>query len=104
MLQQQLSTFFPSLRSFTMKLATQPVTADDEPVPDSANPRINLSLAPRQNASLNAMAKETGLPRTELVRHAIALLNVAMKARSKGFDIAMINDQDDVVAHIATTI
>ncbi|WP_309623732.1 hypothetical protein [Novosphingobium sp.] len=70
----------------------------------TASARINLILPGMQNATLNALVAQTGLPRTEIVRHAIALLGVAMKGRSKGLELAMVDARDNVVSHIASAL
>ena len=72
--------------------------------PDHGGTRVNATLGRGQSATLDAMVKVTGLPKPELVRHAIALLNVAVRAKRKGLELALINDNDDVVAHIASTM
>jgi hypothetical protein len=66
--------------------------------------RFTASLPPPQNDALNAMAAETGLSKNDLIRNAVALLNVAFKARKKGFELAVINDDDGVVGRIVSTV
>lgn len=90
-------------KSLAPHRATRTPTTTSNSRNGSGGGRINLSLAQRQNALVDEISVETGLSRQEVVRHAIALFNVAIRARKKGLDVAMINDDDDVVGHIATT-
>jgi hypothetical protein len=71
---------------------------------DVVTPRFTLSLPPLQNDALNDLAAETSLSKTELMRHAIALLSVTHGARKKGLRLALVNDDDDVVGHIVSTV
>lgn len=71
---------------------------------DTAAQRFTLSLPPMQNEALNSMAQATRLSKNELMRHAVALLNVAVNARRKGLRMALVNDDDDVVGHIVSTV
>ena len=80
------------------KAATEP--RQDDSVPQ----RFSLSLPPLQSDALNTMAQSTSLSKNELVRHAVALLSVAHRARLKGLRLALINDDDDVVGHIVPTV
>jgi hypothetical protein len=66
--------------------------------------RFSLSLPPLQNEALNAMAEATSLSKTELVRQAVALLSITHRAREKGLKLALVNDGDDVVSHIVSTV
>lgn len=77
----------------------------DEIKPDDAGlQRFSLSLPPMQNDALNAMSKSTGLSKNELIRHAVALLNVAVGARKRGLSLALTNEDNDVVGHIVSTV
>ena len=71
---------------------------------EKANPRLTLSLPPLQNEALNEMVELTNLSKTELIRQAVALLNVALRARRKGLDLALCNGDDEVVMKIASTV
>jgi hypothetical protein len=80
-------------------------STDSSPVVENAAvpTRLTVSIPYRQNAALDEMAEATGLSKPDLLRHAVALLNVAYRARSKELDVAIINSDDKVVAHIAQT-
>ena len=71
---------------------------------EKSPPRLTLSLPPIQNDALNDMVQATGLSKTELIRQAVALLNVSMRARKKGLSLALANEEDEVVMKIASTI
>jgi hypothetical protein len=66
--------------------------------------RFSLSLPPLQNEALNTLAHATSLSKNELMRHAIALLSVTHNARKKGLRLALVNDEDNVVGHIVSTV
>lgn len=70
----------------------------------SAPQRFSLSLPPLQNEALNALVQSTSLSKNELVRHAVALLSVAHRARVKGLRLALVDDEDAVVGHIVSTV
>jgi Ribbon-helix-helix protein, copG family len=69
-----------------------------------ATPRLTLSLPPLQNEALNEMVLLTGLSKTELIRQAVALLNVAVRAKKKGLELSLANSDDEVVMKIASTV
>ena len=71
---------------------------------ENATQRLSLSLPPMQSDALNSMAQATSLSKNELIRHAVALLNVALSARKKGLKLALIDDDDEVVGHIVSTV
>ena len=71
---------------------------------DSAPQRFSLSLPPLQSEALNALTQATSLSKNELVRHAVALLSVAHRARVKGLRLALVDDDDTVVGHIVQTV
>lgn len=71
---------------------------------EKAPPRLTLSLPPLQNEALNEMVRMTSLSKTELIRQAVALLNVAVRARRKGLELALCNDDDEVVMKITSTV
>lgn len=73
-------------------------------VDEVALQRFSMSLPPMQNDALNAMSRSTGLSKVELIRHAVALLNVAVSARKRGLNLALTNDDNDVVGHIVSTV
>jgi hypothetical protein len=65
--------------------------------------RLSLSLPPPQSEALNSMVEQTGLSKNELLRHAVALLNVAIGARKRGLHMALANDENVVVGQIIST-
>ena len=71
---------------------------------EKSAPRLTVSLPPMQNEALNEMVKTTGLSKTELIRHAVALLNVSVRARKKGLSLGVINSDNEVVVEIASTV
>lgn len=71
---------------------------------EKSTPRLTLSLPPLQNEALNEMVQMTSLSKTELIRQAVALLNVAVRARRKGLELALCNDDDEVVMKITSTV
>lgn len=79
-------------------------TATEPRQVENAPQRFSLSLPPLQSDALNAMVDATSLSKNELVRHAVALLSVAHRARLKGLRLALIDDDDDVVGHIVPTV
>lgn len=77
-------------------------TLDAEPGINAAQ-RFSLSLPPPQSQALNAMVQQTGLSKNELLRHAVALLNVAIGARKRGLHMALANEENEVVGQIVST-
>ena len=78
--------------------------AIDHRIEEATTQRFSLSLPPMQSEALNSMARSTSLSKNELIRHAVALLNVALSARKKGLKLALIDDNDEVVGHIVSTV
>lgn len=69
----------------------------------NAVPRLTISLPPLQSEALHEMTKSTGLSRTELIRQAVALLNVAVRSRRRGLELVLSNSDDEVVMKIMST-
>jgi hypothetical protein len=79
--------------------------AAETPAKTSAPARMSLSLATRQNALLEEMAETTGMSKNELLRHAVALLSIVVKAREKGLALALAEEDDDrVKERIVSTV
>lgn len=55
--------------------------------------RFSVSIPTPQSDALDALIKETGLSKNDLVRQAIAILNASMEAKKKGLDLAFTKDQ-----------
>jgi len=62
--------------------------------------RITLDLSQEMNRTLEEMVEKTGTTKTEILRKAIALVEVAMDARSKGQSLALSDRDDRVVMRI----
>jgi Ribbon-helix-helix protein, copG family len=67
--------------------------------------RLSVSLASQQNVQLDEMVEVTGMTKNELVRQAVALLSIVVKARKKGLTLALAKEDDDYVKQrIASTV
>lgn len=78
--------------------------AMDLPTGATAPARFSVSLPKVQNDALNQLVKETGLSKNELLRNAVALLNIAYRGRMKGLNMSLTNEDDQVVSHIVSTV
>ena len=81
---------------------SQKSEATDKP----ANPsRLSLNLPLRQGEELDDMARQTGLTKNELLRQAVALLSLTVKARRRGLHLALAEDDSDrVKERVVSTI
>lgn len=71
----------------------------------SASSRLSLNLPQRQGEELDDMARQTGLTKNELLRQAVALLGVTLKARDRGLALALVDDgSDEVKERVVSTI
>ena len=59
--------------------------------------RLSLSLPARQGEELDELARSTGMTKNELLRQAVALLVVAVKARERGLKLALADDESNEV-------
>jgi hypothetical protein len=67
--------------------------------------RFSLSLPNRQNELLDDMVKSTGMTKNELLRQAIGILSIVIKAREKGLTLALADeDNDQIKQRIVSTI
>jgi HPt (histidine-containing phosphotransfer) domain-containing protein len=65
--------------------------------------RFSVSIPSPQNDALDAIARQTGLSKNELIRHALAILTTSMEAKKKGLDLALSRD-DTFVGRIISAI
>lgn len=65
--------------------------------------RFSVSIPSPQNDALDAISKQTGYSKNELIRHALAILTTSIEARKKGLDLALSRD-DKFVGRIISTI
>ncbi len=72
----------------------------DTPPLEREKPRVRLTLVlPDQvNARLEEMARQNGETKTDVLRKAIDLIDVAMKAKSRGHRIAEVDQDRKLVA------
>lgn len=61
--------------------------------------RFSVSIPSPQNEALDVIARQTGLSKNDLVRHAVAILTTSYEAKRKGLDLALAKD-DMFVARI----
>ena len=80
------------------------ISASDGVLSESLPSRFSVSLPPMQDEALRSMSAYTKLSKNDLIRHAVALLNVSVSARRKGLRLALINNKDEVVGHIVSTV
>jgi predicted transcriptional regulator len=66
----------------------------------SAKVRLTLDLTDELNDRLNGLAAEAGGSKSELLRKAIALVEVAVEAKRSGRRVAVIDKNDKVVTTI----
>jgi len=59
--------------------------------------RLSLSLPARQSELLDDMVKSTGMTKNELLRQALGLLSIVIKARQKGLILALADGEDDTI-------
>lgn len=62
--------------------------------------RFSLELSGQANVMLEGLAKTTGSTKTEVIRKAVALLQVASEAKEKGNSLAVVDDKNRVIHSI----
>jgi hypothetical protein len=62
--------------------------------------RITLDLSPEMNRTLEELVTTSGTSKSDILRKAIALIEVAMDARSRGQSLALSDKEDRVVTKI----
>lgn len=62
--------------------------------------RSTLDLTDELNERLNALAEDAGGSKSELLRKAIALVEVAVNAKRLGRHVAVVDNEDKVVTTI----
>lgn len=65
--------------------------------------RFTVSLPVPQNDALDAISKQTGLSKNDIIRHALAILTTSIEAKKKGLDLALSRD-DKFVGRIISAI
>jgi hypothetical protein len=76
----------------------QPTSPERGKQPDKV--RITLDLSPEMNRTLEEIVVKTGTSKTDVLRKAIALIEVAMEGRAKGQSLALSDKDDRVVTKI----
>lgn len=62
--------------------------------------RLTFDVSSELNDMLEKLAESTGSTKSEVLRKAIALMDVAVDAKAKGQKVVVANDQDQVVTRI----
>jgi predicted DNA-binding protein len=62
--------------------------------------RFSLELSGRSNEVLEGLAKVTGSTKTEIIRKAVAFLEVAFDAKEKGNFLAVVDSKNRVISLI----
>ena len=71
-------------------------------IPARSQDKVKLSLfvSPQLNETLESMAQESGTTKSDILRKAIALLEVASDARKEGKGIGIVTKDRQVVTEI----
>ena len=62
--------------------------------------RLTLDVSPDLNQTLEHLASQTGSTKSDLLRRAIALVEVAVEARQKGQRLSLSDENDKVLTKI----
>ncbi|MGH9957398.1 MAG: CopG family transcriptional regulator [Pyrinomonadaceae bacterium] len=62
--------------------------------------RLSLDLSQELNETLDRLAAEGGTTKSELLRKAIALVDVATQAKQKHQKLAIVDEQEHVISQI----
>lgn len=62
--------------------------------------RLTLDVSQELNRTLEELAEQTGSTKSDLLRRAIALMEVAVDAKQKGQNLTVSDKQDKVVTKI----
>jgi Arc/MetJ-type ribon-helix-helix transcriptional regulator len=62
--------------------------------------RITLDLSPDLNRTLEELVAKSGTNKSDVLRKAIALVEIAMEAKPKGLSLALSDKEDRVVTKI----
>jgi predicted transcriptional regulator len=62
--------------------------------------RLTFDVSAELNEMLEKLAEQTSATKSEVLRKAIALMDVAVDAKSKGQKIVLADDKDQVVTKI----
>jgi regulator of PEP synthase PpsR (kinase-PPPase family) len=70
------------------------------PARSSDKVKLSLLISPQLNEALETMAQESGTTKSDILRKAIALLEVALDARKEGKGIGIVTKDRQVVTEI----
>ena len=62
--------------------------------------RLNVNITPELNDRLDMLAEQSGTTKSELLRKAIALIDLAVTERGQGHRLAITDDQQHVLREI----
>lgn len=62
--------------------------------------RLSLDVTPEMNRTLDALAAQTAGSKSDVLRRAIALMEVAVRAKKKGQAMGVIDEDDKLVTRI----
>lgn len=94
-------SFSPELEIEASSVAKKVAATANMPAPSAA--RFTVTLPQMQKEALDSIVQSSGLQQGEVIRNAVALLNIAFKARKRGLSLGILDDDKNVVAEIAST-
>ena len=62
--------------------------------------KLSLNLSPETNNRLKELAAQNFITKTELLRKALALIDIAMRNKDKGYHLAIIDKEDKKIAEL----
>ena len=64
------------------------------------NVRLNVNITTELNERLDVLAEKSGTTKSELLRKAIALMDLAVTERGRGNKLGILDDQQQVLREI----
>ena len=74
--------------------------ADQDHSKKKATVKMSLHLSPETNDALKAMSEDNHMTKSELLRKALALMEVALKNKEKGNHLVIVDKNDKKVSEI----
>jgi predicted transcriptional regulator len=72
-------------------------------IPEVPMPKLTVQFEGRLEADLDQLAREQGVPKTQIIRRSIALLKYVEDERKKGHRLAITDADDQVIKEIVST-
>lgn len=75
-------------------------TIKERPSKSKATVKMSLHLSPETSNTLEKLAKDNHITKSDLLRKALALIEVALKNKEKGNHLAILDKNDNKVSEI----